>query len=394
MIGNILVINSGSSSIKFKLFNDNLEILCDGLIERIGLANSLIKLEYNENKDILEVDIKNHQSGLEHLFNLLMEKAIITDLNTIKFVGHRVVHGGEIFNKATIVTDEVLEEIEQLATLAPLHNGVNALGIKVVKKLLPNAINIAVFDTAFHQTMEPIEYIYPIKYDYYKNLKVRRYGMHGISHQYCMQVISDFYQNNNLRIINCHLGAGASICAIKNNQSIATTMGFTPLAGLMMATRCGDIDPAIAQYLAHQLNLSIDEIINIFNKESGLLGVSKISGDIRDVKAAANNGDVQAQLALDLFVKRIVEEISKYIVKLNGVDVICFTAGIGENDKYIQKEVIKQLEIFGVEIADYYKKDQLTEIHTQDSKIKVVIVKTMEELEIAKQIKEISLKMI
>lgn len=379
----ILVLNSGSSSLKFKLYDINLNVLCSGLLERIGNENGKITIKTSKVIE-LEQTIPNHTVGLEIVFNQLVSANIINNLNEITIVGHRVVHGGELYDKAVVVDDDVLKNIEELSSLSPLHNPANAQGIKTVKQLLPKAINVAVFDTAYHQTMSPVEYLYPINYDYYKTLKVRRYGMHGTSHKYCANKIEELY-GKKLKIINCHLGAGASLCAIKDGMSIATTMGLTPLAGIMMATRSGDIDPAIVQYLANNLDLTVDEVLEKLNKESGLLGVSQLSGDMRDIIEAINIGNEQAKLAFDLYTNRVVEEISKYIVKLNGVDVISFTAGVGENSLDTITQIIEKLKYFNIKIDNNIKLEAnvIQELSTQDSPIKVLKIPANEELSIA-----------
>lgn len=384
----ILVLNSGSSSVKFKLFNKDLQPICSGLVERIGTNKSEFHLNFNNNTRNIKKELANHMQALDLVINSLINEKIINSLDEIKVVGHRVVHGGELYKSAVIVDEEVLNNIYELKKLSPLHNGANGDGIKVITELLPQATNVAVFDTAFHQTLAPEEYIYPINYDYYTNNRVRRYGAHGTSHKYINEVISDELGTNNFKMINCHLGAGSSICAIKNGESIATSMGLTPLGGIMMATRCGDIDPSIVSYLQQELDVDSKEINHILNKESGLLGVSQVSGDIRDIIKASEAGNKQATLAIDIFVNRIVDTISSYINKLEGVDIITFTAGIGENSSLIRQKIIDKLGVFGLNIDNNLNQNtpnKINLISEKDAKIKVYVVKLDEELAIAKE---------
>lgn len=384
----ILVLNSGSSSVKFKLFNKELQPICSGLVERIGTDKSEFHLNFNNDTKNIKKELANHMQALDLVINSLVDEKIINSLDEIKVVGHRVVHGGELYNSAVIVDEEVLNNIYALKKLSPLHNGANGDGIKVITKLLPQATNVAVFDTAFHQTLAPEEYVYPINYDYYTNNRVRRYGAHGTSHKYIYEVISENLGTNNFKMINCHLGAGSSICAIKNGESIATSMGLTPLGGIMMATRCGDIDPSIVSYLQQELNVDSKEIDHILNKESGLFGVSQISGDIRDVIKASREGNKQASLTIDIFVNRIVDTISSYINKLEGVDIITFTAGIGENSSLIRQKVIDKLGVFGLNIDNDLNQNtpnKINIISKKDAKTRVYVVKLDEELAIAKE---------
>lgn len=384
----ILVLNSGSSSVKFKLFNKELQPICSGLVERIGTDKSEFHLNYNNDTKNIKKELANYMQALDLVINSLVDEKIINSLDEIKVVGHRVVHGGELYNSAVIVDEEVLNNIYALKKLSPLHNGANGDGIKVITKLLPQATNVAIFDTAFHQTLAPEEYVYPINYDYYTNNRVRRYGAHGTSHKYIYEVISENLGTNNFKMINCHLGAGSSICAIKNGESIATSMGLTPLGGIMMATRCGDIDPSIVSYLQQELNVDSKEIDHILNKESGLFGVSQISGDIRDVIKASREGNKQASLTIDIFVNRIVDTISSYINKLEGVDIITFTAGIGENSSLIRQKVIDKLGVFGLNIDNDLNQNtpnKINIISQKDAKTRVYVVKLDEELAIAKE---------
>lgn len=384
----ILIVNCGSSSLKYKLYNINLVPIASGLVERIGSEEAILNATLDHQTTTDQRAIADHGVAIEMMMQTLMEEQAINSLTEIVLIGHRVVHGGEDYQQAVIIDDDVEANIYALKSLAPLHNPANAIGIHYMREALPHATNVAVFDTAFHQTMAPLEYLYPVNYQYYQNFQLRRYGMHGTSHKYCMHEICTYYQQSDLRIINCHLGAGSSICAIEDQKSIATTMGLTPLAGVMMATRSGDIDPSVVEFLADKLDEDVHSVTSRLNKESGLLGVSGISGDMRDLHLASSEGNQQAQLAIDLYAHRCVEVISNYINKLNGVDVISFTAGIGENDAITRKNIINQLAFFGVKIDDVKNQnvnDSICEIQADDSSIKVVVVKADEELAIAQE---------
>lgn len=388
----VMVLNCGSSSVKYKLFDHELNPLAWGIVERIGIPDSLFKFENMEGKQEIKQDFPTHISGMEFLLEQLVQLGAVSSLDEIGLVGHRVVHGGEKYHQAVIVDQQVLNDIYDLVSLSPLHNQANGDGIKIMMDLLPQATNVAVFDTAYHQTMSEVEYIYPLNYDYYKDYQVRRYGMHGTSHKYCMQEVSKILGTDEFKMINCHLGAGGSLCAIDNQKSIATTMGLTPLAGIMMATRCGDIDPSIIQYLCHVLDEDVDSVTQRLNKESGLLGVSQVSSDIRDVVKGWQDGDKNCQLALELYVNRIVDYISSYINKLGGVDVICFTAGIGENCFEVREWIVEKLKYFGLEM-DLSKNIRLDKAYdilsTPNSSAKIIMLAVDEELAIAKESKEL-----
>jgi len=348
----ILVINSGSSSIKYKLYKfPQRKLITKGLIEKIGEKDSCIS---------------NHSEGMKVLFSNLLKENVIKSFNEISAIGHRVVHGGEVFTKPHIIDDEVIKKIKECLELAPLHNPANLAGIEAAKKILPNTKQVAVFDTAFHQSMPEKAYIYAIPFDYYKKYGIRRYGFHGTSHQFVAEEASFILKKslNRLKIITCHLGNGCSITAIRYGKSIDTSMGFTPLEGLIMGTRCGDIDTACVLYIMKRENLSIKEMEDILNKKSGLLGISGISNDFRDLKKAAKKGNKLAKLAIDMFIYRVEKYIGAYNLILGGTDAVCFTAGIGENNP---------------DIINIIKKD----IKKVMPKTKVLVIPTDEELMIA-----------
>lgn len=381
----ILVLNSGSSSLKTKLFDFELNLICSLTVERIGQQMGSSTLEYNQQKVVNNLPFADHFQAINYILEMLVTNKIVTSFDDIKIVGHRVVHGGEYFNSAVEANQEVVEKIDELIDLSPLHNQANGQGVKVIKEVLPEALNVCVFDTAFHQTMSEVEYLYPLNYSYYQDFKLRRYGMHGTSHKYCMDMISKHLAPN-LKIINCHLGAGSSLCAINNQKSVATTMGLTPLGGLMMATRCGDIDPSIVSFLASKLNKSAEEIVTILNKESGLLGVSQASLDMRDLNELADNGNKQAKLAIEMYVNRVVDFISSYITKLQGIDVLSFTAGIGEKDSGVRNAIVKKLNYLGIKLDEsIIPSGEYCEIQAPDSQCKIVVIKADEELAIAKE---------
>lgn len=393
----ILVINSGSSSIKYQLINmKNEEVISKGLIERIGIEGSRMKHKKNDEQFLIERDIPNHETGLSILLEVLQDEkmGVIKDLSDIKAVGHRVVHGGEKFASSVRIDEKVLAAIEENVNLAPLHNPPNIAGIKAAMKLLPGVPQVAVFDTAFHQTIPKVAYLYAIPYEYYEKYRIRRYGFHGTSHRYVSKRAAEILGKdyNELKIITCHLGNGASIAAVKNGKSIDTSMGFTPLEGLVMGTRSGDIDPAIVTYLQEVENLSTQEIYDILNKKSGVLGLSGISSDMREIENGAIEGDPVARLTLDIYEYRIAKYIGAYTAAMNGVDAIVFTAGVGENSPILREEICeKYLGYLGVRI-DKEKNDSKGKeviISTKDSKVAVLVVPTNEELVIARDTKEI-----
>ncbi|MBF0714377.1 acetate kinase [Gemella sp. GH3] len=384
----ILAINSGSSSLKFQLFEMPEEtVIAKGLVERIGIDNGIFTIEFNGEKVREELDIPNHNFAIERLLNKLTEMNIVEKVEDIEGVGHRVVHGGEFFDKSVLVTDEVLEKLDSIQDLAPLHNPANIMGVKAFQKALPNVENVLTFDTAFHQTMPKSTYMYAVPREYYEKYGVRKYGAHGTSHRYIAQMAAEVTGKDikDLKTISCHIGNGASICAIKNGESIDTSMGFTPLSGLVMGTRTGDIDPATIPYISLKTGLNLKEIIHVFNHESGLKGLSSISSDLRDVEDVRFT-DKNAAEAIDVYINRIKEYVGSYAAAMNGVDVIVFTAGVGENATWVREEVLEGLTFLGLEV-DKEKNNvrgKLTEITTPESKVKAFIIPTNEELMIAR----------
>lgn len=392
----ILVLNCGSSSLKYQLININDEsVLAKGVVERIGIEDSFLEHQLTGQEIVIKAEIPNHNIAIEMVIDVLLKKeyAVLQSMDEINAVGHRVVHGGEKFASSTLITDEVIKQIEEVSDLAPLHNPHNLSGIKVCAELMPGTPQVAVFDTAFHQTMPRKAYMYALPYQYYQNYGIRRYGFHGTSHKYVAQRAAVMLGRpiDELKIITCHLGNGASITAVKNGQSIDTSMGLTPLEGLVMGTRCGDIDPAIIPFLMDKEELTIQEIDNIINKQSGLYGVSGISNDSRDIDSAAGKGNEKAQTALEIFDYRVAKYIGAYMVAMGGVDAIVFTAGIGENQSSTREVILEYLSFLNIELdqaANQVRKQEI-DITTPDSKIKVLVIPTNEELMIARDTKEV-----
>lgn len=387
----ILSVNSGSSSLKFKMYEMPEErVVVSGQIEKIGLKNSIFTMKYNGEKDEVIQDVKDHSEAVSLLLNELIDKGIITNINDIKGVGHRVVHGGERFSESVIIDDEVIEAITKLSQLAPLHNPVNLIGIIAFMEFVPHAVHVAIFDTAFHQTMDAGNYLYPLPYEYYEKYKIRRYGFHGTSHYYVSRRIAEVLNKDvkDLNLISVHLGNGASITAIKGGHSINTSMGFTPLAGIMMGTRSGDVDPAILPYLMNVEQLTSQEVLDIFNDKSGMYGVSQISSDARDIVSAYESGNPQAALTLDLYANRVSETIGSYFVKLGRVDAILFTGGIGENSNVIRQFILERIyEAMGIDYnLDLNNEAQGSEmrITTDTSKVDVWVIPTDEEIILAR----------
>lgn len=385
----IMSLNSGSSSLKFQVFRMPSEVLiASGLVERIGLPSSVFSIKANDIEENSTQDIPHHKEAIRIVLEALMKHHVVTNLNELTGVGHRVVHGGEKYSKSTLIDAQVESDIEALIDLAPLHNPANLLGVRVMREILPDAIQVAVFDTAFHHTMGPVSYMYPLPIEFYDKYKVRKYGFHGTSHGYVTKRLREIMgTENSRRIISCHLGNGGSLAAIKNGKCINTTMGFTPLAGIMMGTRCGDIDPSILAYLAEKENLSLHQVTDICNKKSGLLGVSGISSDMRDIENAIHEGNARAKLAADMYVQRVCATIAAYTVQLGGVDAILFTAGIGENSILVRQWIIESLEdALPVELdrtANHIRSKE-AKISTSSSKIQVWVIPTNEELVIAR----------
>ncbi len=393
----ILVLNCGSSSVKYQLFDmEDETVLAKGLVERIGINNSILEQETITNGEFtIEEDIENHDKAIKMVIDALLdeEHGVLENMDEIKAVGHRVVHGGEKFASSTIIDQEVIDKIEEVSDLAPLHNPPNLIGINVCSKMMPSTPQIGVFDTAFHQTMPEKAYIYPIPYEYYKKYGIRRYGFHGTSHKYVSHRAAKLMgkKREELKIITCHLGNGASIAAIKEGKSVDTSMGLTPLEGLMMGTRCGDIDPAIIPYLVNKENLSVSKIDETLNKKSGILGVSGVSNDMRDIAKAANSGNFRAALARKIFIYRVQKYIGAYTAAMNGVDVIVFTGGIGENSTTIRAEIIANFSYLNINIDEEANKvkSKEAEITTQDAGVKVFVIPTNEELVIARDTAEL-----
>ena len=389
----VLVINCGSSSLKYQLIDsDTKQALAVGICERIGLEMGDLKhTPVGRDKIAIETKMDNHEVAVSLVLKALTDKehGVINDLSEIEAVGHRVVHGGEKFASSTIITDEVIAGIEECNDLAPLHNPANLIGIRACKSLMKDVPMVAVFDTAFHQTIPEKAYLYALPFDYYDKYKIRKYGFHGTSHSYVSKCMAEFcgLDINNSKIIVCHLGNGASISAVVNGKSIDTSMGFTPLSGLVMGTRSGDIDPSIIEFIAKQENKNLDEIMHLLNKESGIHGMSQVSSDFRDINAAMNEGNEKARIAFDVFVYRVVKYIGGFVASMNGVDAIAFTAGVGENDPKVRYDVCQYLKFLGITIDEEANKSRGEEamISTPDSKVKVAVIPTNEELTIARE---------
>ncbi|WEY48193.1 acetate kinase [Weissella confusa] len=387
-----LAINAGSSSLKFQLLEMPAEtMIAKGQIERIGLPESVFTMKFNGEKTEIVRDIADHKEAIEEMLEQFRAQNV-ADKSEITGVGHRVVAGGEWFNKSVIVDEEVLHKIHRLADYAPLHNPANATGIEVFQELLPDAISVAVFDTAFHQTLQRENYLYPLPYEYYTKYGARKYGAHGTSHRYVAERTADILGKplEELKIITLHLGAGASITAIKDGKSFDTSMGFTPLAGLMMATRAGDVDPSLIYYIQEREGLSNGEMLKILNNKSGLLGVSTLSSDMRDLEEVADTNE-HAKLALDMFLNRVIRYLGQYTFEMGGVDAIVFTAGIGENAANVREDIIDRLDFLGIKLDKEANNVRGVErvISTDDSTAKVLLVPTNEELEIARDVERL-----
>ena len=388
----ILSVNAGSSSLKFQLYEMPEEkVLISGLMERIGDEKSFYTIKLNGEKIKKETFLENHEKAFEALVKELEENDVVESLDEIKGIGHRIVQGGDYFDKTVIINEDVLSKIEELSSLAPLHNPAAAKGIKAAMEVFPGAVQTAVFDTAFHQTMPKENYLYALPYNLYTDYKVRRYGAHGTSHKYVSMRLNELLGKKDTKLITCHIGNGASISAIVNGKCLNTSMGLTPNAGLIMGTRCGDIDASIIPYIMEKTNMSPKEIDTMINKESGLLALSKKSADSRDIEDGISSGDENCILAQKMYVRRIIDYIAKYYVEMNGCDAICFTAGVGENSKDTRRDIINGLSSLGVkldsEANNVRGKERL--ISTEDSSIKCYIIPTDEELMIAKDTYEL-----
>lgn len=383
----VLSVNAGSSSLKFSLFDmANNNILASGVFERIGIEGSTFTIKFNGEKIVQEVELNNHVDAVNILIDKLISLDIIKSLEEINGIGHRVAHGKDYFDKSTIINDSVLEKLRELKDMAPLHNPANLLGIEAFEKALPNIVQVAVFDTAYHQSMNEVSYLYPVPYAWYREYGLRKYGFHGTSHKYIAREAKKILGRDNYKLISCHIGNGGSICAIKDGKCVDTSMGFTPLAGIMMGTRSGDVDPSIIPYIMEKEGKNASEVIEDLNKKSGLYGMSEFSNDMRDILTRCNEGDHRALVAKEKYVRRIVDYIAQYYVLLGGVDMIALTAGVGENNKVIRKEILDKLECLGVKISD--KANEIVgeeiKLSTKDSKILVYVIPTDEELMIAK----------
>ena len=392
----VLVVNCGSSSIKYQLIDmQTEELMAKGYLEKIGLPDSFLTHTVNGEKHRIEQKIDNHEEGIKLVLEQLThpEYGVIKDLNEIDAVGHRVVHGGEKFSSSVLIDDSVIEAMKECIPLAPLHNPAGIIGIEACKKVLPNVPMVGVFDTAFHQTLPKMAYLYALPYEYYEKYGVRKYGFHGTSHRFVSKRVAELMNKpiEDLKIITCHLGQGASLCAVKGGKSVDTSMGLTPLAGVPMGTRCGDIDPSIVTFLMKKENLSPDEMDNIMNKKSGKLGVSGISSDDRDVEAAIKEGNERAKLAIDTFAYQVIGYIGRFAAQMDGVDVITFAGGVGENGIEVRKQICDSLSFLGVKIDEEKNncRGKEVEITTPDSKVKVFVVPTNEELTIARDTMEI-----
>ncbi|MFL1695344.1 acetate/propionate family kinase [Weissella kandleri] len=386
-----IAINAGSSSLKFQLIEMPEEkVIAKGQIERIGLSDSIFSLKFNGEKFENILDIKDHEQGIAYMLEQFTEHGVIEDIQEITGVGHRVVAGGEWYNHSVVVDDEVMAKLEKLIDYAPLHQPANIAGIKTFQKLLPNAISVAVFDTAFHQTMPQVNYLYGLPYEYYTKYGARKYGAHGTSHRYISARAAEMLGKplEDLKMITLHLGAGASITAIKDGKSYDTSMGFTPLAGVMMATRTGDVDPSLVSYIQEREGLTNEQMLDVLNKKSGLLGVSTISSDMRDLQAVEDTNP-HAKLAIDMWEDRVLRYIGQYIVEMGGVDVLVFAGGIGENSPEQRKNIIDRLHFTGIRIDDDLNADlhgKEANLSAGDSTAQVLVVPTDEEIMIARDV--------
>ncbi len=382
----IMSVNAGSSSLKFSLFEmDTKEVIASGYFERVTLEGSFYTIKYNGEKIREEIEMKDHSVAVEVMLDRLIKLGIISSLEEIEGVGHRVVHGSDVYKESVLITDKVIEDIDKFKSLAPLHNPANLLGIKAMKEALPNVDMVAVFDTAFHQTMEQEQYLYPVPYEWYTKYGVRKYGFHGTSHQYISKKIAEILGTNTYKAIICHIGSGGSLSAVKDGKCVDTTMGFTPLAGIVMGTRSGDIDPSIIPYVMEQEGLNAKEVVDILNKKSGLLGISGVGSDHRDIEDGMKDGNARCALADTMLVNSIVKYIAQYYVELGGCDMLVFTAGLGENAIDFRERIVEKLRPLGITM-DKEKNNfrgEVREITGKGSTSKVYVIPTDEELMIA-----------
>ena len=384
----IISINAGSSSLKFSLFDMNDEsVIASGNFERIGIDGSFYTIKYNGEKISQDVLLNTHTDAVKILFEKLISLGVIKSLDEIDGVGHRIVHGGSKYSTSVLVDDEVISNINECKSFAPLHNPAHILGINAFREILPDVPMSVVFDTAFHQSMDEVSYLYPVPYSWYSDYQVRKYGAHGTSHKYIAESVKKILGRDNFKLISCHIGNGGSICAIKDMKCIDTSMGFTPLAGIMMGTRSGDIDPSIIPYVMEKEGKNASEIIDDLNKKSGLIGLSEFSSDMRDIVSKCDEGDPKAILAKNKYVRRVVDYISQYYVLLGGADMIVFTAGVGENNVPIRREICEKLSCLGIKL-DLDKNNirgETVKISSNDSSVDVYVIPTDEELMIARE---------
>ncbi len=383
----ILSVNAGSSSLKFTLIElPSQEELISGLFEKIGIGNSFYTIKVNGEKLKREVDLKDHSVAVKYLIEELINNKVVDSLEDIDGVGHRIVHGADKYSQSVLLNEEIIKDIESFNELAPLHNPANLVGVRAFMENMPNTPMVGVFDTAFHQTMKEEEFIYPLPYEWYAKYGVRKYGFHGTSHRFINKTICEYFKNDNLKVISCHIGNGASLAAIDGGKVVDTSMGFTPTPGVMMGTRSGDIDVSIIPYIMNKENKTIDEVMNDINKKSGLLGISGVSSDARDIELAISEGNENAKLAFNMFSQKVANYIAMYNNILGGADVICFTAGIGEKGPDFRAEILKRVASLGIKVDEQINKDTFGKfglISTNDSRIPVYVVPTNEELMIA-----------
>ncbi len=398
---NILIVNAGSSSLKYQLLDmDKEKVIAKGNCEKIGLSDPFISYKHDGKEEIYK-GAKNHEEAIKKVLDILVDKknGVIKSFDEINAIGHRVVMGGWIFKESTLIDDKVIDQIDKLSEMAPLHNPAHVLCMRACKKVMPKVPQVAVFDTAFHTTMPEKAYMYAIKYEDYDKYHVRRYGAHGTSHRYVVQELAKVLKKDvkDVNAITCHIGNGSSITAIKNGKSVDTSMGLTPLQGVVMGTRSGDIDPTVVQFLCSHKKQTVDEVLNYLNKECGLLGVSGVSSDHRETTKAAEGGNKRAQLALDLLAYSVKKYIGSYLAVLNGTDAIVFTGGIGENSKEAREQILENMETLGIvldkEKNNNFKRGQIELISAKNSKIKVYVIPTDEELMMARDTKEIVKKL-
>lgn len=398
----VLVVNCGSSSLKYQTIDmGNEKVLAKGLVERIGIEGSVLKHEkIGSDKVAIQKPMKDHKDAIGMVLEVLVDETngVVKDMSEISAVGHRVVHAGEKYSGSVLITEDVINALEECIELAPLHNPPNIMGIRACQELMPETPMAGVFDTAFHQSMPSVSYLYSIPYEYYEKYKIRRYGFHGTSHRYVSQKAAEMLGKDldSIKLISCHLGNGSSIAAISNGKSIDTSMGFTPLEGLTMGTRCGDIDPAIIKFIMEKEDMDASSADNILQKKSGVLGISGVSSDFRDIEDSAASGGERAQLALDIFAMKVKKYIGSYLAELNGADAIIFTAGIGENGVDMRKKIVENLDAIGIKIDEEKNNIRGKEaiVSADDSKIKILVIPTDEELMIAKDTVEITQSLI